>query len=323
MTGIGLLGQFIPIYYISVLFLRLVGCQSYRIRRDKDRIKGITKVLEKETISTALVWEFGRVRPGGYFFGRECFGYYSDAGCDSEVEIIICMSPTKFQKLMDETVVECNTLSFDLVPPNKRLPMNKKSLLVWSRAGSYTNVYYRSMQIDVSNIEPIGEQVDIIDDIVRRYKKRSQLTIFIHGVTGAGKSTLGLFVAKQLSGLYCHTFNPTDPGDTFENLLRDTETIDGEEERKPLVIVIEEANKMIRAAHTEDIHLHKNVMTQVKSKGTLNTFLDNMMFYRKVILIMTSNESKEDVDVLCNSYLRVGRVHACYSMMKALEVGED
>jgi hypothetical protein len=319
MTGIGLLGQYIPLYYISIMLLRVIGCHVYRIRRDKDRVKGITKLLEKETISSALVWEFGKVRPGGYFMGRECFGYYSDGGMDSETEIIITTTPAKFQKLMDETVVECNSLSFDHIPPSKRPPVNPKNVLIWSRAGSYTNIYYRSTQVDMSSIEPIGEQVAIVDDIVQKYKERQRMVAFVYGITGAGKSTLGLFIAKQLGGIYCHTFNPSEPGDTFENLLRDTETMD-EDERKPIIIVIEEANEMIRAAHTNQVTLHKNVTTQVKSKGTFNTFLDNMMFHTKVVLILTSNESKEQIDALCPSYLRVGRIYEYYSMLKPLEV---
>jgi Cdc6-like AAA superfamily ATPase len=192
-------------------------------------------------------------------------------------------------------------------------------VLIWSRAGSYTNIYYRSTQIDMSSIEPIGDQLYIVEDIVNKYRARQRLVVFVHGVTGAGKSTLGLFVAKQLSGLYCHTFNPSEPGDTFENLLRDTETMD-EDEKKPLIVVIEEANEMIKAAHTNEVTLHKNVTTQVKSKGTFNTFLDNMMFHNKVILILTSNQSKEEIDTLCPSYLRRGRVNAYYSMMNSLEV---
>jgi len=317
MTGIGLLVQFIPVYYISLLFLRLLGCQTYRIRRDKDRVKGVTKLLEKETISTAFVWEYGRVRPGGSFFGRKCFGYYTEN--ESDMEIYISTTPEKFKELMDETVVETNTLSFDFIPPGKRPPINPKNVLIWSRAGSYTNIYYRSTQIDMSSIEPIGDQLYIVEDIVNKYRARQRLVVFVHGVTGAGKSTLGLFVAKQLSGLYCHTFNPSEPGDTFENLLRDTETMD-EDEKKPLIVVIEEANEMIQAAHANNVTLHKNVTTQVKSKGTFNTFLDNMMFHNKVILILTSNQSKEEIDTLCPSYLRRGRVNAYYSMMKPLEV---
>jgi hypothetical protein len=96
-----------------------------------------------------------------------------------------------------------------------------------------------------------------------------------------------------------------------------------EYEKKPIVIVIEEANEMIRAAHKGEVTLHKNVTTQVKSKGTFNTFLDNMMFHKGVVLILTSNESKEEIDTLCPSYLRRGRVDAYYSMMKALEVNKN
>jgi replication-associated recombination protein RarA len=172
--------------------------------------------------------------------------------------------------------------------------------------------------LDVTNIIPQGEQIHIISDIISIFNKKRRAVIFLHGVSGAGKSTVGILLAKELDGSFCHTFNPTTPGDNLHSVARDAEI--GEEDAKPLVIVIEEANTLIRAAHTNTITLHKDVQTLVYNKSTYNTFLDDMILYENVVLILTSNESIEQIAELDPCYLRKGRIDASYSMMKQLEI---
>ena len=45
-----------------------------------------------------------------------------------------------------------------------------------------------------------------------------------------------------------------------------------------------------------------------------------MIFYKRLIVIMTSNTSKDTIDALDTSYLREGRIHANYSMPNKLEI---
>jgi len=184
------------------------------------------------------------------------------------------------------------------------------------RQGQYKNFYYPSIKLDVSHINPIGDQVRVADDIIKLYKKKGRAVVFIHGVSMAGKSTIGYLVAKSLKGHYCHTFNPTDPGDHFQRMIGELNPRD--EEHVPIIIVLEEANEIIHAIHNKTVQKIIEIPTPVHNKGTWTTFLDDLVFYQDVILILTSNESKADLDALDPAYLGLGRIDASYSMMNQL-----
>jgi hypothetical protein len=187
------------------------------------------------------------------------------------------------------------------------------------RQGAYKNFYYPSMKLDVTHINPIGDQGRVADDIIALYNKRGRaVTVFIHGVSMAGKSTIGYLVAKKLKGNFCHTFNPTDPGDHFQRMIGELNPHD--EENVPIIIVLEEANEIIHAVHNKTVLRVAEIPTPVHNKGTWITFLDDLVFYKNVILILTSNESKADLDALDPAYLGPGRIDACYSMMNRLPI---
>jgi hypothetical protein len=186
------------------------------------------------------------------------------------------------------------------------------------RQGLYKNFYYPSMKLDVSHINPIGEQGRVADDIISLYNRQRRATVFIHGVSMAGKSTIGYLVAKNLKGHFCHTFNPTDPGDHFQRMIGELNPRD--EENVPIIIVLEEANEIIHAIHNKTVQRTAEIPTPVYNKSTWVTFLDDLVFYKNVILILTSNESKADLDALDPAYLGPGRIDACYSMMNQLPI---
>jgi gluconate kinase len=174
--------------------------------------------------------------------------------------------------------------------------------------------YYSRARIELHDLEPRGQQGEVIDSICDEFIKHKRGVYFIHGVSGAGKSTIGMLIASRLKGTFCHTFNPTDPGDTLHHLLRDSEPTD----EQPTVILLEEVNTMIRAVHENAIQKHKNVCTCIHNKSTYNTFMDDLILYRNLMIIMTSNEAKDAIDALDPCYLRKGRVHGYYSMMEPL-----
>ena len=180
---------------------------------------------------------------------------------------------------------------------------------VYIRKGSYKNLYYSRFSIDISHINPIGPQKEIVDDIISIYNEQQRATVFIHGITGAGKSTIGYLVSKYTSGVYCHSFNPTDPGDSLTSLMMDIGTKD-----TPIVIVMEETDVIIDAVHNECIVKHVEMPTLIHNKTSWSTFLDDMVFYKGVILILTSNTSKDEIDKMDKSYLRDGRIHRSYNM---------
>jgi gluconate kinase len=168
-------------------------------------------------------------------------------------------------------------------------------------------------------ISPMGEQAYIVEDIMEKYKAKDRLIVFIHGVTGAGKSSIGLLLAKEMRGNYCNKFNPIEPGDNLQSMMRDID-IEDLDEKPPLIVVMEEVDTMIDTIHRGAVPTHKKVTTMIRNKSSYNTFFDDMIIHNKIIFILTSNKSKEEIDKLDTCYLRQGRINAYYTMMKPLGV---
>jgi hypothetical protein len=62
--------------------------------------------------------------------------------------------------------------------------------------------------------------------------------------------------------------------------------------------------------------------TLIHNKTSWSTFLDDMVFYKGVILVLTSNTSKKDIDKIDSSYLRDGRIHKSYNMSTPISLHE-
>ena len=311
-VGFGLASFFTQLMTPFLLLFRLIGLNYYIIRKDDEKTRTISKALQKTTMNTITLFQCGNYYPSGYFIGWRCAGFYhyseSFEGVSPEIHMIT--APSYFAKISES---EKTAISFS---DAKTKSDSSKSMTIYMRSGSYTSIWYWRMRIDISDLAPKGQQSDIVNQICENFAKRCRGVFFIHGVSGAGKSTIGLLVANRLNGTLCHTFNPTEPGDTLQYLLRDSEPTD----ETPTIILIEEVNTLIRNVHSETIQKHKNITTCVHNKSTYNTFMDDLILYRNVLFILTSNESRESIDALDPCYLRKGRVNGHYSMMETLDM---
>lgn len=298
-----------------LFLLYFVKVGYFIIQNDEEKIKRIFRFLEKNTISTRISFQYGKVYPSGYFIGWGSAGYYTmgnrNEGSSSSVHIFTT-------RAFFDRLVANDEITLDTSKPASDIVKEKESITLYGRAGNYMSLYYTRRTLDVSDLVAQGDQVHILADIMKQYKKKGRATVFIQGICGTGKSTLGLLLAKELKGSFCHTFNPTTPGDSLHNLVREAEDF-SDEDKKPLIVVIEEVNTLIRQIHANEIGLHKNIQTSVYNKSTYNTFMDDMMLYKNIVLILTSNESVEEVNALDPCYLRKGRVDAWYSMMNEID----
>lgn len=301
------------VYYINPIQIFIVICyffnyKYYYIFEDKETIQHIIKVLNKDTIAFCTKVMHGKEINSGFFIGKKCIGYIDNMTYeDAKIYIITHVSYyKKITEHKEETILP--VLDF-----HKPVECNKIDMLI--RAGIYKNFFYRSHKLDLTHLIPLGDQIPIIEKIIELYSEKSRATIFIDGVSHAGKSSIGYLLAKKLGGKYCHSFNPTDPGDQMSMLVLDADIDD-----KPLIVVLEEADIMIQTIHDQKIFHNKEIPTSVHNKTTWTSFLDDMFIYRKVILIMTSNTSKKYIDELDIAYLREGRVHASFTMPNVLPV---
>jgi hypothetical protein len=325
--------------------LQYLGIRHYIIYGDKDKYRKIIKRLEKQTCSSSFIYRSGKEQPTGYFVGKYCMGiYHRDSNYMDDEKINIITTQEFYNSLCADDEVkmfkdqeeeqeqdkeqeqeqeqdqdqdqEQQSQDSTKIVQLKKATKNGQKIKVYMRTGNYKNLYYLILSLDVSHINPLGAQGPIVDDIVRLYKKSNRTTVFIHGVTSAGKSTIGYLVAKAINGSFCHTFKPTDPGDSFCNLVSEVNVRNDDDQ--PLVIVLEEANEIINYAHAKNHKRHVEIPISIYDKSTWCSFLDDMIFYKNIVLILTSNESKESIDKLDPAYLRQGRIDAVYSMTEAL-----
>jgi hypothetical protein len=287
-----------PMYFM-MLFLSFFQIKYYIITENRELTSSILKKISPHIISP-FIKHVDKDVPFGYFIGLKYSGYISK---DNEMHLLTY--PSMYKELIYMPSISMQPHS---------APVQESSITVYVRKGTYKNLYYTPIKMNLSHISPLGDQEEILKGIVSIYKSLGRATVFLHGVTGAGKSSMGYLLAKELKGFYCHTFNPTDPGDQLSTLIVDVQRDD-----EPLILVMEEVDTMIQTIHKNKFQKHVEIPISVYNKSTWSSFLDDMIFYKKVILILTSNTSKKDIDVWDESYLRNGRIHASYTMKTKVE----
>ena len=302
------------IYYINPIQIFIMMCyflnyKYYFIMEDKEKSQQIIKMLSKDVFAWCTKIVNSKEIKSGFFIGKKCIGYIDNMGYDDPKIHII----TYFEYYKQITEHKHEFISPIAHSIETKKETNKIDILV--RTGIYKNFFYRTYKLDLTHLIPIGEQIPIIDQIINLYQEKGRATVFIEGVSHAGKSSIGYLVAKKLGGKYCHSFNPTDPGDQLSMLVLDADMDD-----TPLIIVLEEVDILLQNIHNQTVLHNKEIPTLVRNKTTWTSFLDDMFIYRKVILIMTSNTSKSEIDKLDISYLRQGRVHETFVMPNVLPV---
>ena len=288
------------LFYMIYYFFKI---KKYFITGDKEITNSIMKKIMNHIFYTEVFHINGRNHPAGYFIGKKYYGYIE---MKEGPTITIYTKEETYNQLMEQEEEEKEKEIIEYKP------IIKNKLNVFIRKGTYRNIYYNSLRLDLTHINPIGDQQHVVDSIKKVYNKNDRASIFIHGVTGAGKSTIGYLLAKELNASYCHTFNPTEPGDYLSNLIVDIRTQDD-----PVVIVIEEVDVLIKKIN-EGIDKNVEIPIEIHNKTTWNNFMDDLIFY-KIILIFTSNTSKKDIDKLDSSYLRQGRIDEYFYMDTPIE----
>jgi hypothetical protein len=303
----------IPILYTFPMILaHFFKIQGYKISDQTE----CNQLINKLQIRRSVFYQNGR--PFGLFYGKWYIGYiYSNEtqhGSQGQIMYIIMKRATyeittgKTSLLRPDTSAAAAATA---VPENKIIDIRE-------RRGNPWWWEYSDRKYDATKFlkrEPRDYQQNIIDDILSVIKNKSSRsgTFFIYGEPGTGKSLLTLLLAKQIGAYYCDTWKPTDPGD---NLSKVYSTISPDDD-KPLVLVLEECDKLIMNVLDGNVKPHLYIPISMMDKSDWNSMLDKVTdlgFYPNLILILTSNISRAEIHEKDASVLRDGRIDKAYHM---------
>ena len=283
------------IWTLPFILLKLTNINLVVIKDDK-KINKIMKNISNSVWNSLDNYEYGELKKGGFFFSRKFIGFIhnktKDDSKEDKLEIYMLVSKKTLNMLLDndnEEGIKCIDSHNDL----------------YERSGNYFHLYYDKRKIEVSKLIPTHNQRKIIDDILDYYRQHKNCVSFVYGVPGSGKTTLAYLIAKELRGCICKTFKPFEPGDTLSKLVDRVSPTD----QYPLIILLDEIDIILSKIHYCSIDRHKHIPISVYDKTTFNTFLDDMKYNKNIIILMTSNRQKEEIDALDKSYLRNGRVN--------------
>ena len=187
-----------------------------------------------------------------------------------------------------------------------------KILEIYDRGGPFNGSWFQKRKIYVS-WTPHPAQYTIIKRIqmLLTRKEHPHAVIYLHGPPGTGKSMIAILLALEISGAYCNTLKPWQPGDTIANLWNEVEPT----EKRPLVIVFDEFDIAFLRIHT-GIPLDKTTPIAVQDKSGWNRMFDDfdLGMYPHTVLVLTSNKGPDFINDLDPSYIRHNRVNEIFHL---------
>lgn len=286
----------------AILVFRF-GMKMVTVAEDRDDCDRILDCIERRGFSTHLYKTGSRFRPSGIVLGWDYFGYVTHGGNGDE------SSSCNISLISTRSVVSAMLKDVQATdPPSDVDQAERGHIQLYERRGPFQWLGYYPRDIDCSRFVPEPEQARIIADVCEFHRSKAYggTVVYLAGGPGSGKTTLATLLAVELNGSICMTFNPTDPGDTLDALIREVRP----SKDRPMVVLLDEADGLITNVHKNAIAPHKSIPIAVRDKAGLNRMLDYVdRFAQNVIFVMASNVSREAIDRLDPSYLRDKRVH--------------
>jgi hypothetical protein len=284
------------------LITRLFGINLYIIK-DKEACLRVQKRLSTST----------HIADGGKSYGLSVGRWYfasvdiqrSDYGDSVTYNVWMIATAATHERLTCESTEACMSFAGPASVSEEKVVLTKKSMAIYTRNGSFSNVYFRKRTVNMTSVNPRPDQTEIMDTICDHQKKRGHTVVFLHGPPGTGKSMIGLLLAERLGASYCNTLKPWQPGDTLADLYAEADP----SSEKPLVVAMDEFDGALVAIHG-GIPPNKYIPIAVGDKAGWNKFLDEIDrgMFPHLVLVLTSNRDPAFVRALDPSYIREGRV---------------
>jgi hypothetical protein len=277
------------ILIISKYILNLIGKKMIIVY---DSVNYLNKLSANECYYLRSIKLGQNEYPDGYFYkNRNFFGYLK-------------IDTSYKNTLSADLMIICNkNLSF------KKLNEMEVTTLVSKR---YGNLGSKKHIINL-NLKPYEWQRKLFDDVCNHYYKHMSATICIHGKSGIGKSTFGLFLIKHFKySYYFEKYNPMNNVNYFDYIY----DYSNPSKSNPLIIILNEYDNVLSNIFNKKIN--KLDKSEFNDKLDWNNWLDQIQksiynIYPYVILILTSNKNKSEIVKICKNNINDKDDDSCIS----------
>ena len=255
-------------------------------------------------------------KPYGFFYGKWYIGYIvtSENDRNKEQTMYLVISSKRYLEIKEGS-------EFEMQKNGEKV--KQKFMTIFEREGQKWWRNYRERKYNVTknlkDMELLDFQKKIMNKMNKITKKKGSKSgvFFLYGVPGVGKSLMTFLQASQRDCSFCDSWSPIDSSDQFSKMY----TSISPTEEKPLILVLEEVDKILIDLINGNIEEHKHYDKQVTIKSDWNKLLDKINVthrYPNVTLIMTSNTTLEDLKKVDDSLLRPGRVSKSFHVTKQM-----
>ncbi len=285
---VSVLAQMLPVLWpLPFLLLLPTPLRLHRIvESDK-----VTRVLR--TLRSGAVF-ITNDQPSGFVCGRWFVSFvreYHTPRGGRNTEVFVLATESQYKELLGSATDLSEAVA--------------KRMTIWERKGDFFGLRYSSRELEF-DFTSTPQQKRCIEQIQGRFRMNHHVCAMLYGEAGCGKSMVGRLLAQKMGGHFCDSWNPADPGDLLSVLWEKA----GPTKAQPLVVVLEEFNVLLHAAHENRIKPHKHIPIPVRDKTRWNAMLDHLAIgmWPNLILILTSNVTPETINEWDSSYIREGRV---------------
>lgn len=209
------------------------------------------------------------------------------------------------QRIYDELVADPNPTLFD---------GDTNIITILENVSSFHIPDYKTREITLSKTaNPVQQKC--IDEIINAYETKGgsrNITVFLHGGVGTGKSMATLLLANSMKAIHTKDMKPSSPGMSLRTIYAAANPSASE----PLILVFEEVDILLERISKVELSAHKMLTSPVVDKTSWNNMLDDIDngLFPYMITILTSNRNPEYLNQIDPAYIRPGRVHFYFEM---------
>ena len=226
---------------------------------------------------------------------------------------IICKKSFYDELVFEPKTKEIIDLDEEYIPCKSKF-LNK-SINYITKSGEYGYFQYGSRDVNLDEInndygttvEFYRKQSLLFKDIMEFYKSNHYCKIYLSGGAGQGKTYFGYIMAQKLNCYLCDVYKGNEPSSNFNEIYSRIKV----SSEKPIILMFDEVDEMINDINNNNNDTHKRYSKEIYNKTSWNSFMDKIEYgmYPYVILLMTSNKKRKDIDKYDVSYLRDGRIN--------------